>query len=69
MPEIVRGVVRRGIIKPEVALKEEEEVLILRVKKPKTSKVDKLAEKFGELQDHSLIEEIIESTESGEGID
>ncbi|MDI6655623.1 MAG: hypothetical protein QME59_07055 [Candidatus Hydrothermarchaeota archaeon] len=69
MPEVIRGVVRQGIIKPEAALKEEEEVLILRVEKPKTSKVDRLAKKFGELQDHSLIEEIIESTESGEGID
>lgn len=69
MPEVIRGVVRRGIIKPETTLKEEEEVLILRVEKPKTSKVDRLAKKFGELQDHSLIEEIIESTESGEGID
>ncbi len=69
MAKIIHGTVHKGIIKPGDMLEENEEVLIIRVQKPKKSKIDMITEKRREMLDHSFVEEIIESTESGEGID
>ncbi|VVB55427.1 Uncharacterised protein [uncultured archaeon] len=69
MANVIHGMVHKGVIKPKDALDENEEVLIIRVKKPIKSKVDMITKRKKELLDHSFVEEIIESTESGEGID
>ena len=69
MTKVIHGTVHKGMIKPVDMLEENEEVLIIRVKKPKKSTIDMIAEKPREMLNHSFVEEIIESTESGEGID
>ncbi len=69
MTKVIHGTVHKGMIKPADRLEENEEVLIIRVQKPKKSKIDLIAKKPRETLNHSFVEEIIESTESGEGID
>lgn len=69
MTEVIHGTVHRGMIKPGDVLEENEEVLIIRVQKPRKSKIDIISKKPREMLNHSFVEEIIESTESGEGID
>lgn len=69
MTQVIHGTVHKGIIKPGDMLEENEEVFIIRVQKPKKSKIDMINKKPREMLNHSFIEEIIESTESGEGID
>jgi hypothetical protein len=69
MTEVIHGTVHKGMIKPGEMLEENEEVFIIRVQKPKKSKIDMIAKKPREKSNHSFVEEIIESTESGEGID
>ncbi len=69
MTKVVHGTVHKGMIKPVDMLEENEEVLIIRVQKPKKSTIDMIAKKPREMLNHSSVEEIIESTESGEGID
>jgi hypothetical protein len=69
MANVIHGMVHKGVIKPNDVLDENEEVLIIRVKKPIKSKVDMIRKRSKEKLDHSFVEEIIESTESGEGID
>lgn len=44
-------------------------VLIIRVSKPKMSKIEKIAGNVKEFKNHAFVEEIIEDTEHGEGID
>lgn len=69
MTKVVHGTVHKGMIKPVDMLEENEEVLIIRVQKPKKSTIDMIVKKPREMLNHSFVEEIIESTESGEGID
>ena len=69
MTKVVHGTVHKGMIKPGDELEENEEVLIIRVQKPKKSIIDMIGKKPREMLNHSFVEEIIESTESGEGID
>jgi len=69
MAKLIHGTVHKGMIKPGNMLEENEEVLIIRVQRPKKSKIDIIAKKPRETLNHSFVEEIIESTESGEGID
>jgi hypothetical protein len=69
MAKIIHGTVHKGIIKPGDVLEENEEVLIIRVQKPKKSIVDTITKKRRKTLDHNFVEEIIESTKSGEGID
>ena len=69
MAEVIHGTVHQGKIKPGEELDDNEEVLIIRIQKPKKSKIDKIAKKPRKTLNHSFVEEIIESTESGEGID
>lgn len=69
MTKVIHGTVHKGMIKPGEMLEEKEEVLIIRVQKPKKSKIDIISKKPREMLNHSFVEEIIESTESGEGID
>lgn len=69
MTKVVHGTVHKGMIKPVDMLEENEEVLIIRVQKAKKSTIDMIGKKPREMLNHSFIEEIIESTESGEGID
>lgn len=69
MTKVIHGTVHKGMIEPGDVLEENEEVLIIRVHKPKKSKIDIIAKKPKDMLDHSFVEEIIESTESGEGID
>ncbi len=69
MTKVIHGTVHEGMIKPGDVLEENEEVLIIRIQKPKKSKIDMIAKKPKEMLNHSFVEEIIESAESGEGID
>jgi len=69
MVKIIHGIVHKGMINPGDELEENEEVLIIRVLKPGKSKIDMISDKRREILEHSFVEEIIESTESGEGID
>lgn len=69
MTKVIHGTVHKGMIKPGDVLEENEEVLIIRVQKPKRSKIDMISKKPREMLNHRFVEEIIESTESGEGID
>jgi len=69
MTQVLQGIVHKGIIKTKGMLEENEGVLIIRVSKPKISKVDKIVASLKEFQDHSFVEEIIEATEHGEGIE
>ncbi|MCX9011083.1 MAG: hypothetical protein OIN66_08170 [Candidatus Methanoperedens sp.] len=69
MTKVIHGTVHKGMIKPGDMLEENEEVLIIRVQRPKRSKIDMIAKKPRETLNHNFIEEIIESTEYGEGID
>ncbi len=69
MTKVIHGTVHKGMIKLGDMLEENEEVLIIRVQKPKKSKIDLIAKKPRETLNHSFVEEIIESTEFGEGID
>jgi len=69
MTKVIHGTVHKGMITHGNMLEENEEVLIIRVQKPKKSKIDMIAKKSREMLNHSFVEEIIESTESGEGID
>ncbi len=69
MTKVIHGMVHKGMINPVDMLDENEEVLIIRVQKTKKSKIDMIAKKPRKTLNHSFVEEIIESTESGEGID
>ncbi|MDO8727298.1 MAG: hypothetical protein Q7J35_14605 [Candidatus Methanoperedens sp.] len=69
MNQVLQGIVHKGIIKTKGMFEENEKVLIIRVSKSKISKVDKIAGNLKEFQDHSFVEEIIEATKHGEGID
>jgi hypothetical protein len=69
MTQVLQGTVHKGIIKTKGMLEENEGVLIIRVSKPKMSKIEKIARNVKEFQNHAFVEEIIEATEHGEGID
>lgn len=69
MTQVLQGIVHKGIIKTKGILEENEGVLIIRVSRPRISKIDKITEKVKEFQNHAFVEEIIEATEHGEGID
>jgi hypothetical protein len=45
MTKLIHGTVHKGMIKPGDMLEENEEVLIIRVQKPKKSKIDIIAKK------------------------
>jgi hypothetical protein len=69
MANVIHATVHKGIIKAGDILEENEEVLIIRVQKSNKSIVDTIMKKSRRKLDHKFIEEIIESSESGEGID